>query len=68
MQEQLGLDFAREGDRFEARESLRRLFEPWFSANSFSTVASALDAAKQGASLSDIILVCGSLFVVTEVL
>ena len=45
LEDQLGLDFVQEGDRFEARESLRSLFEPWFSANSFSTVADALDAA-----------------------
>ena len=34
----------------------------------YDTVASALDVAKQEASPADIILVCGSLFVVTEVL
>ena len=39
-----------------------------FRGATHCSVASALDAAKQGASLSDIILVCGSLFVVTEVL
>jgi len=39
-----------------------------FRGATHDSVASALDAAKQGASISDIILVCGSLFVVTEVL
>ena len=38
LEDKLGLDFNQEGDRFEARELLRSLFEPWFSANS-STVA-----------------------------
>ena len=39
-----------------------------FRGATHDSVASALDAAKQEASVSDIILVCGSLFVVTEVL
>lgn len=39
-----------------------------FRGATHDSVASALAAAKQEASVSDIILVCGSLFVVTEVL
>ncbi|MBG09986.1 MAG: 2-methylfumaryl-CoA isomerase [Gammaproteobacteria bacterium] len=45
LEEQLGLSFVQEGDRFEARESLRGIFEPWFLSKRFSTVAEALNSA-----------------------
>lgn len=38
----LGLDFSREGDRFEAREAIASLLEPWFRARTLSEVSTAL--------------------------
>jgi len=45
LQEKLGLDFNKEGDRFSARDQLRELFAPWFQANNFDIVAAQMDAA-----------------------
>ena len=39
----LGLDFADEGDRFAAREGLGELFAPWFGARTLAEAAEALD-------------------------
>lgn len=41
-----GTDLSREGDRFEARERIAALLEPWFAARTLSQVATALDAAR----------------------
>jgi 2-methylfumaryl-CoA isomerase len=35
---ELGLDFNREGDRYQAREAISALLEPWFSARSLPEV------------------------------
>ena len=45
LEQRLALDFQREGDRFQAREALVRLFEPWFAGRDFETVSGELDAA-----------------------
>ena len=42
---QLGLDLAREGDRFRARRELAELVAPRIAAQSFADVAKAFDAA-----------------------
>lgn len=44
LQQELQLDFKKEGDRFQAREQIRQLFTPWFATHDFATVAKALDA------------------------
>lgn len=41
----LGLDFAREGDRYQGRHDITRVLEPWFAARDFTDMAAALDAA-----------------------
>jgi 2-methylfumaryl-CoA isomerase len=38
----LGLDFAREGDRFTGREAIAGALAPWFAARRFAEVAAAL--------------------------
>ena len=43
--DRLGLDFSREGDRFQAREELVQLFAPWFAARDFAAAAAELDRA-----------------------
>ena len=43
MEEDLGLDFAKEADRFRAKEQLRELFAPWFASKYYSEVKQALD-------------------------
>ncbi|MEQ8493660.1 MAG: CoA transferase [Gammaproteobacteria bacterium] len=40
----LGLDFAREGDRFRARRELCALLEPWVASQPLDTLAGVLDA------------------------
>ncbi|MEX2468517.1 MAG: CoA transferase [Pseudohongiellaceae bacterium] len=40
-----GLEFTREGDRFQAREALRELFAPWFAARDYAEVRRSLDTA-----------------------
>jgi 2-methylfumaryl-CoA isomerase len=41
LENELGLDFAREPDRFAAREAIAALLEGWCSARSFSEIAAA---------------------------
>lgn len=41
----LGLDFAKEGDRFKARQTLAALIEPWVAARTLSECRAALDEA-----------------------
>ncbi len=38
-----GLDFAREGDRFRARDRLAELFAPWFARRDFAAVSAELE-------------------------
>ena len=45
LEEQLGYDFGDEGDRYRAREPLRKLFEPWFLARDSREVHDALERA-----------------------
>ena len=42
--DELGIDFADEGERYLARDRLGSLFEPWFAARTLDEVASGLDA------------------------
>jgi 2-methylfumaryl-CoA isomerase len=42
--DELGIDFADEGERYLARDRLGGLFEPWFAARTLDEVASGLDA------------------------
>ena len=46
LQARLGLDLDDEGQRYEAREALAALFEPWFAARPYAEVQRALDAAR----------------------
>ncbi len=39
----LGLDFAREGDRYKARHELCALLEPWFAAQSMAALEAVFD-------------------------
>ena len=41
----LGLDFAREGDRWHGREAITALFAPWFAARRLEEVGPLFDAA-----------------------
>lgn len=43
--DQLKLDFKKEGDRYQAREQLKELFQPWFAELDFQTVSQALEEA-----------------------
>ncbi len=45
LEQELKLDFKKEGDRFQAREQIRDLFAPWFADRDLATVAAALDDA-----------------------
>lgn len=45
LEQSLNLDFKLEGDRFEAREQLRKLFAPWFLQHDSKRVHKALDEA-----------------------
>lgn len=42
---QLKLDFKKEGDRYQAREQLKELFQPWFAGLNFQAVTQALEEA-----------------------
>jgi 2-methylfumaryl-CoA isomerase len=46
LQAQTGLDFSDEGQRYQAREAIAALLEPWFAARSAAEVAAALDACR----------------------
>jgi 2-methylfumaryl-CoA isomerase len=46
LQARLGLDLDDEACRYEAREALAALFEPWFAARPYAQVQQALDAAR----------------------
>lgn len=43
LQQELNLDFKKEGDRFQAREQIRKTFSPWFAERDLTAVAAALD-------------------------
>lgn len=43
--DQLKLDFKKEGDRYQAREQLKELFDPWFGSFDFATIRKALNEA-----------------------
>lgn len=43
--QRLGLDFEAEGDRFEARQQIAAVFEPWFAARRVDEFASMFDDA-----------------------
>lgn len=45
LEQDLGLDFSKEGDRFKARERLKDLFAPWFSDKFYLEAKEELDAA-----------------------
>ncbi len=44
VQASLGLDFADEGQRYQGRDAIAALLEPWFAARCHSEVAAVLDA------------------------
>ena len=46
LQQSTGLDFADEGQRYEARDEIAALLEPWFAARSYAEVVAALDAER----------------------
>ncbi len=46
LEQSAGLDLAREGDRFAAREAIARLLTPWFAARTLAQAATSLDGAK----------------------
>ena len=45
LQQRMGLDFSKEGDRYQGREGITEIFQPWFSERRFEQVASELDNA-----------------------
>ena len=45
LEQELGLDFYQEGDRFLAKERLKALFQSWFEERDFKEVKTALDKA-----------------------
>jgi 2-methylfumaryl-CoA isomerase len=45
LEQELGLSFRKEGDRFEAREQLRQLFIPWFAQHNYEEVTKAMNEA-----------------------
>lgn len=45
LEQDLKLDFSKEGDRFQAREHIRALFAPWFAERDFVEVSTALNEA-----------------------
>lgn len=45
LEQELGLDFRREGDRYQGRERLYALFLPWFQARDYAEVTAALTAS-----------------------
>lgn len=46
LEARMGVDFMQEAARYEARDTLLALFEPWFAARAFATIAHTLDANK----------------------
>jgi 2-methylfumaryl-CoA isomerase len=44
LEQSTGLDFADEGQRYQARDAIAALLEPWFAARSYADAAQALDA------------------------
>ena len=45
LQTRMGLDFRKEGDRYQGREQITEIFQPWFAQRPFSQVANELDNA-----------------------
>lgn len=45
LEQELSLDFRREGDRYQGRERLYDLFRPWFLSRDYAEVTAALAAA-----------------------
>lgn len=45
LEQETRLDFTREGDRFQARQALYEIFQPWFAARDYSDVVTALNEA-----------------------
>jgi 2-methylfumaryl-CoA isomerase len=45
LQTRMGLDFRKEGDRYQGREQITEVFQPWFAQRPFSQVANELDNA-----------------------
>lgn len=45
LEQALGLDFSREGDRYQAGEKITTVLKPWFAQRDFVEVSSALDGA-----------------------
>ena len=45
LQQRLGLDFRKEGDRYKGRDGITDIFRPWFAARRFGQVATELDNA-----------------------
>jgi 2-methylfumaryl-CoA isomerase len=45
LQQRMGLDFSKEGDRYQGREGITEIFQPWFAERRFEQVASELDKA-----------------------
>jgi 2-methylfumaryl-CoA isomerase len=45
LEDHLKLDFKKEGDRYQAREQLKELFQPWFAELNFQSVTQALEEA-----------------------
>lgn len=45
LQERMGLDFSKEGDRYKGSDGITEIFRPWFSERRFEQVASELDNA-----------------------
>ena len=46
LERERGLDLTRDTDRFEAREAIASLLEPWFAARSLAEVRAELDAGR----------------------
>lgn len=44
LQEQLGLNFEQEGERFQAREQIAQLLEPWISARTLAQIEQVFNA------------------------
>ncbi|PSF11918.1 2-methylfumaryl-CoA isomerase [Marinobacter fuscus] len=43
LQDRLGLDFRKEGDRYKGRDGITEVFKPWFADRNFSEVTAELD-------------------------
>ena len=46
VEQAMGLNFARESDRFDGRDAISKIVEAWFAARSFDEAKVALDAAR----------------------